>query len=58
MGSGTNHTNSVLVTHAVNCGRRTPISTLAPSIRACAIASGSNRRGRKYKSSAIVTLPA
>ena len=36
--------------HALTNGRSTPISTLAPSITACAIASGTNRRSRRYKS--------
>src|SRR6185437_5900196 len=36
--------------HVLNKGRSTPMNTLAPSIRACPTASGTNRRSRRYKS--------
>src|SRR5919199_38825 len=36
--------------HAFNNGTSTGISTVAPSIRACAIANGTNLRSRRYKS--------
>ena len=34
--------------HALNNGRSAPISTVAPSIRVCEIANGTNRRSRRY----------